>query len=121
MGAVVGKDQDGPYTAALEAVESLDQSLGLDALIMGNETRCINTYQNIADQPNVAMKRAHVDTYPHVFVICRCPVAVGEEFLFDYGAAYVEKYLCADSGSSGESVAWRELAGGRGSDSSDSD
>ena len=97
--------------------QSLDQSLGLDALLKGNETRFINSFQNIAAHPNVMMKSAYVNTRPHLFVVCRCPIAAGDEFLFDYGDAYVEKYLRGGGTGSGESVAWRELAGDRSSDS----
>lgn len=101
----------GNYVATLEATES-SISLGVDALRNGNEMRFINAYQHISDMPNVKMQTAYIETYPHLIIICTKNIAIGEEILLDYGAAYAKEYFGNSSiHSSGDiaNISWDEF------------
>ncbi|RYG98881.1 SET domain-containing protein [archaeon] len=91
-GKIVGDTVNGHYVACLED-KSHDASLGIDAEKMGNEMRFINSYLNVAFKPNVTMRTAYVDTYPHIVLVCTEDIYVGDEILLDYGDAYNKAYL----------------------------
>ena len=92
VGKIVGDDVNGHYVAALED-KAHSESLGIDAECMGNEMRFINSYLNIAFNPNVTMRTSYINTYPHIVLVCLQDIEVGEEFLLDYGEAYNKAYL----------------------------
>lgn len=92
VGKIVGDAVNGHYVAALED-KAHSESLGIDAEIMGNEMRFINSYLNIAFYPNVTMRTSYVNTYPHIVLVCMQDIEPGEEFLLDYGEAYTQAYL----------------------------
>lgn len=85
----------------------------MDALHCGNEMRFINTYQNIADSPNVKLQTVYIDSYPHLVVICTKYICIGEEILLDYGPAYTNAYLSGSNTSvitsEGTSIPWSEF------------
>mmetsp|Transcript_58862 Transcript_58862/g.101403 ORF Transcript_58862/g.101403 Transcript_58862/m.101403 type:complete len:238 (+) Transcript_58862:248-961(+) len=86
-------DGGGEYVACLEDGPH-DQVLGLDAGSSGNEARFINSCLGIGDgKPNVVMKTAYVETLPHILIIARRDIEVGEELLLDYGEAYTRAYF----------------------------
>jgi hypothetical protein len=92
-GKIVGDEvQGGHYVAALED-KGNDDSLGCDAEFHGNEMRFINSYLNVAFRPNVSMRTAYVNTYPHIIIVCIEDIEVGDEILLDYGEAYNKAYL----------------------------
>lgn len=91
-GKIVGNKVGGHYVAALEDKE-YDESLGIDALTMGNEMRFINSYLGVSFQANVIMKTVYVDTYPRIVIVCKEDISVGDEFLLDYGEAYHNAYI----------------------------
>lgn len=91
-GRVVDDTVNGHYVAALED-KGHDESLGIDAANCGNELRFINSYIGIAFSPNVTMRTAYVNTYPHIVIVCLRDIEEGEEFLLDYGKAYTDAYL----------------------------
>ncbi len=92
-GKIVGDEvQGGHYVAALED-KGNDESLGCDAEFHGNEMRFINSYLNVAFRPNVSMRTAYVNTYPHIIIVCTEDIEVGDEILLDYGEAYNKAYL----------------------------
>mmetsp|Transcript_58861 Transcript_58861/g.101402 ORF Transcript_58861/g.101402 Transcript_58861/m.101402 type:complete len:241 (+) Transcript_58861:248-970(+) len=83
----------GDYVACLE-YGLHDQVLKLDAKSSGNEARFINSCLGIGDgKPNVVMKTAYVETLPHILIIARRDIEVGEELLLDYGEAYTRAYF----------------------------
>jgi len=83
----------GEYVACLEDGPH-DQVLGLDAGSSGNEARFINSCLGIGDgKSNVVMKTAYVETLPHILIIARRDIEVGEELLLDYGEAYTRAYF----------------------------
>eukprot|EP00613_Pedinella_sp_CCMP2098_P061259 CAMPEP_0171985054 /NCGR_PEP_ID=MMETSP0993-20121228/274146_1 /TAXON_ID=483369 /ORGANISM="non described non described, Strain CCMP2098" /LENGTH=268 /DNA_ID=CAMNT_0012637899 /DNA_START=250 /DNA_END=1055 /DNA_ORIENTATION=+ len=58
------------------------------------EARFINSCLGIGDgKPNVVMKTAYVETLPHILIIARRDIEVGEELLLDYGEAYTRAYF----------------------------
>jgi hypothetical protein len=85
----------GEYCANLEDVRYKLSPIGLDAQSFGNEGRVINHYANIAETPNVIMKRCHVEELPRIMLVCKRNIGVGEEFLLDYGSGYVKEFLGA--------------------------
>ncbi len=91
-GRVVDDSVNGHYVAALEDKAVMD-SLGVDAIECGNEMRYINSYLNIDFSPNVTMRTAYINTYPHLLIVCTRDIEVGEELLLDYGKAYTDAYL----------------------------
>ena len=101
-GKVVGPEVlCGHYLATLEDKEGED-SLGLDAQYCGNEMRFINSYLNVQFYPNVTMRTAYINSYPHLLIVACRPIEIGDEILLDYGKAYNEMYL---SGTKKEEVA----------------
>jgi hypothetical protein len=103
------------YKARLEDKDVFP--LGVDAQYRGNECRAINHFENIADAPNVIMKICYVEELPRVIVLCKRDIAIGEEFLLNYGDDYVDEYIRPKKGppvSKDESVplvAWSEMTG----------
>ena len=92
-GRVVGPEVlCGHYLATLEDKEGED-SLGLDAQHCGNEMRFINSYLNVQFYPNVTMRTAYINSYPHILIVASRPIDVGDEILLDYGKAYNDMYL----------------------------
>ncbi|CAM9465624.1 unnamed protein product, partial [Ectocarpus fasciculatus] len=91
-GRVVPKTQGGHYVANLEEKE-YTESVGVDAEECGNEMRFINAYQGISDGANVKMVVAYIASYPHLIIICKKDIEIGEEFLLDYGDDYTNMYL----------------------------
>jgi hypothetical protein len=91
-GRVVDDTINGHYVACLEDKAHSD-SLGVNAEDCGNEIRYINSYLNVAFKPNVTMRTAYVNTYPHIMVVCTEDIEIGEELLLDYGKSYNEAYL----------------------------
>lgn len=81
----------GEYLAAIDA-KRFDKC-GIDAERIGNETRYINSYLNIASQPNLLMRTCVFDNTPHVMLVCIKNIAIGDELLLDYGAAYNAVFL----------------------------
>lgn len=111
-GEVVPSMHGREYKAVLE--EKTIFPLGVDSQRYGNECRAINHYENIAALPNVVMKTCYVDQLPRVMIVCKRDVKVGEEFLLDYGDAYVHAFLRDNQGGlrgSSTPVAWTEMAG----------
>lgn len=92
IGKIVGDTINGHYVAALED-KGHDDSLGIDAESCGNEMRFINSYIGIAFFPNVTMRTAYINTYPHIVLVCMQDIEPGDEFLLDYGEAYTKAYL----------------------------
>lgn len=67
-----------------------DMRLDVDAQLYGNETRFINDYSGIADEPNVSFE---VYRQPRtgelaVAVISKAAISCGAEVLADYGEKY---------------------------------
>lgn len=92
-GKIVGSDvKFGEYLATLEDKDQ-DESLGLDASQCGNEMRCINSYLNIAFAPNVTMRTAYINTFPHIVIVATMDIEIGDEILLDYGQAYNNMYI----------------------------
>jgi hypothetical protein len=83
-GKIVDSNVFGHYVAALED-KGTDDSLGIDAQTCGNEMRFINSYLNIAFEPNVTLRTVYMGGMPHLLVICLRDIEIGEEFLLDYG------------------------------------
>jgi hypothetical protein len=92
VGRLVGNDVNGHYVAALEN-KAHSESLGIDAEVMGNEMRFINSYLNIGFSANLVMRTSYIHTVPHILLICTRDIEPGEEFLLDYGDAYNKAYL----------------------------
>jgi SET domain len=118
-GVVTGDMNNGGEYAA-----HLLMTMALNAQDYGNETRAINHYQNIAKGPNVIMKICHVDGLPRIMIVCKADIAVGEEFLLNYGDEYVQHYLSgfdakADSIINNQQVDWSELSSGGGGNNSE--
>ena len=115
-GVVMGDmDNGGEYSAHLQ------MTMALNAQDYGNETRAINHYKNIAKEPNVIMKICHVDELPRILIVCKADIAVGEEFLLNYGDDYVDYFLSGVDGKARSSmnhqqVDWSELSTGGGND-----
>lgn len=91
-GRVVNDTVNGHYVACLED-KAQKSSLGVDAQDCGNEMRFINSYLNIDFGPNVTMRTAYINTYPHLLIVCLRDIEPGEELLLDYGKAYTDAYL----------------------------
>jgi len=92
-GRIVGSEVlYGHYLACLEDVPQ-EKSLGVDAETCGNEIRFINSYLNIAFEPNVTMRTTYINEFPHLVVVCMRDIEIGEEILLDYGEAYNETFL----------------------------
>jgi hypothetical protein len=92
-GEIVPPSTGGHYVACLED-RAHEDSLGLDAERVGNECRFINSYINIEFGPNVAMKTAYVDSYPHIIIIViALTIEIGDEILLDYGNAYTNAFF----------------------------
>jgi hypothetical protein len=83
-GKIVDSNVFGHYVAALED-KGTDESLGIDAQTCGNEMRFINSFLNIAFEPNVTLRTVYMGGMPHLLVICLRDIEIGEEFLLDYG------------------------------------
>lgn len=93
-GKIVGPEVTcGHYLATLEDKADQESSLGLDAGETGNEMRFINSYMGIDFSPNVTMRTAYMNTYPHLFIVAMRDLDEGEELLLDYGAAYNNMYI----------------------------
>jgi len=108
-------DNGGEYAAHLQ------QTMSVNAQEYGNETRSINHFENIAKDANVIMKICHVEELPRVLIVCKVDIAVGEEFLLNYGDEYVQYYLRGFDGKASsvvnhQKVDWSELSGGGGAD-----
>lgn len=93
-GKIVGNTIGGHYVAVLEDKE-YDDSLGIDAEKHGNEMRFINSFLNVDFEANVVMKTVYVNTYPHIVIVCKKDIEVGDELLLDYGEEYTKAYLTA--------------------------
>jgi hypothetical protein len=91
-GKIVGDQIGGHYVAVLEDKDYND-SLGIDAEKTGNEMRFINSYLNVDFEPNVIMKTVYVNTYPHIVIVCKKDIEMGDEFLLDYGEEYTKAYI----------------------------
>jgi hypothetical protein len=91
VGMVKGPDfTGGEYSAEL-------MTMTVDAQEYGNETRAINHFTSIAQNPNVKMIPCHIDGLPRIILVCKTDIAVGEEFLLNYGDEYVQRYLKGSS------------------------
>ena len=66
--------------------------LGVDATLEGNESRFINHFAGIAEEPNVIMKIAYVEEIPRVMIVCQKDIVSGEEFLFKYSDEFTSLY-----------------------------
>ncbi|KAI2499583.1 hypothetical protein MHU86_3379 [Fragilaria crotonensis] len=111
-GEVVPSMHGREYKAVLE--ENATFPLGVDSQRYGNECRAINHYENIAALPNVVMKTCYVDQLPRLMIVCKRDIAIGEEFLLDYGDAYVNAFLQGNQGDligSSTPISWSEMAG----------
>ena len=86
-GRVVPSLVKGKYVACLES-KHFEDSLGVEALEIGNEMRFINSYQNIDFLPNVKMKIAFIDGLPRVLIVVIKQIEIGSEILLDYGEDY---------------------------------
>ena len=91
-GKIVGDQIGGHYVAVLEDKDYND-SLGIDAEKTGNEMRFINSYLNVDFEANVVMKTVYINTFPHIVIVCKKDIEVGDEFLLDYGEEYTKAYL----------------------------
>lgn len=102
------------YKAVLEQKEVYP--LSLDAQKYGNECRAINHYENIGPCANVIMRICYVEELPRIMIVCKGDVGVGEEFLLDYGDAYVNAFLRGEKEpkepNKDKNVEWSEMAGG---------
>lgn len=83
--------------------------------------RFINAYQGVAERPNVTMRTSYINTIPHILIICREDIEIGEEFLLDYGVEYTKTYLTPIHERTNEvriveDISWAELAGDHSSD-----
>ena len=81
------KNIPGKYIARLYCSKN-DNYWGLDAEKVGNETRFINDYRNIAKEPNVVYSKTIVNGKRCIIVITKNDIGVGEEILSDYGKDY---------------------------------
>lgn len=91
-GKIVANNIGGHYVAVLED-KAYDDSLGIDAQKTGNEMRFINSYLNVDFEANVVMKTVYVNTFPHIVIVCKKDIEVGDELLLDYGEEYTKAYL----------------------------
>ena len=114
--ATNNKQQHWEYQARLEDKDVFP--LGVDAEHRGNECRAINHFENIGEEPNVIMKICYVEELPRVIILCTRDLAMGEEFLLNYGDDYADAYirtkkppLPKKEEKSVPSVAWSEMAG----------
>lgn len=96
VGEYIGEVFDGEggskYATYLED-RTKKYALGVDATRAGNESRFINHFTNIAEEPNVVMKVTYVEELPRVMVVCKKDVEIGEELLFQYSDEFVEEYF----------------------------
>jgi hypothetical protein len=91
-GKIVGNQIGGHYVAVLED-KDYDDSLGIDAEKTGNEMRFINHYLNIDFEASVIMKTVYINTYPHIVIVCKKDIEIGDELLLDYGEEYTKAYI----------------------------
>jgi hypothetical protein len=92
VGKIVGKNVGGHYVAVLED-KDYNESLGIDAETTGNEMRFINSFLNVDFKANVIMKTAYVNMTPHIMIVCKEDIDIGDELLLDYGDEYNKAYL----------------------------
>ena len=118
-GKIVDNTVQGHYVAVLEE-KPIEESLGIDAEHIGNEMRFINSYLNVAPEANVLMRTVYMNTLPHLVIVCKRDIEVGEEILLDYGDGYTNTYLTPNIRCiKRDPVPWKELAGGSSSDEED--
>ena len=108
--------QNWEYQARLEDKDVFP--LGVDAEHRGNECRAINHFENIGEEANVIMKICYVEELPRVIILCKRDLAIGEEFLLNYGDDYADAYIRTKGPPPKKkdeknvpSVAWSEMAG----------
>jgi hypothetical protein len=71
----------------------LKKDVSIDATESGNELRYINSYLNIAKEPNIICSITHINKKPVVLYICSKDIANGEELLIDYGKEYNDEFI----------------------------
>jgi hypothetical protein len=71
----------------------LNKDISIDATDYGNELRYINSYINIADEPNLISSITYINKQPVILYICIKDIAVGEELLIDYGKEYNDEFI----------------------------
>ena len=91
-GEVFDSEGGGEYATYLED-RSGKYALGVNAASEGNESRFINHYKGIQEEPNVILKIAFIEELPRVMVVCLRDIEVGKELLLSYSAEYVQEYL----------------------------
>lgn len=80
------------YCADLHGIYT-DDCWGVDSEKSGNELRFMNDHRNIADSPNVNMRRCFIDTQPRVLVVCLRTIEIGDEILTHYGDGFYDLYI----------------------------
>jgi hypothetical protein len=117
-GVIVPKTAGGHYVASLED-KDFDESVGVNAEFCGNEMRFINHYSGIGECATVKMVTVYIASSPHLVIVCKRDIAVGEEFLLDYGESYTSIYFKPQEVRECPVVDWGELPGNYTSDEDD--
>jgi hypothetical protein len=89
--ATNNQQQRWEYQARLEDKDVFP--LGVDAQYRGNECRAINHFENLDEAPNVIMKICYVEELPRVIILCKRDIAIGQEFLLNYGDDYADAFI----------------------------
>lgn len=71
----------------------LTDEIVIDAKDSSNELKYVNSYLNLADEPNLVPSNCYIDGLPRVLYVCSKDIDIGEELLVDYGDGYNEAHI----------------------------
>jgi hypothetical protein len=96
-------DVIGEYTGIIRENEHCEENnlyifdlvdeIVIDGQDCSNELKYVNSYINLADEPNLVSSNCYIDGLPKVLYVCSKDINVGEELLIDYGDSYNEAHI----------------------------
>ena len=92
-GEVCNSNNEGDYVANLYHDLPSNESIGIDSINYGNETRFINDYRGINDIPNTKIVSTVVGGISRILFVVIEDIATFEEILTDYGEEYWEAMI----------------------------